>query len=142
MKHRNRSDGFTLMELMIGLIIVGILATMALPGFSRAVERTRVKDAQTVLAAIYSSEKVYRLDQNSYGTLLQLVAERYVSDPDPTDSNPNWNFAAGGTGGGPPFNSFSATATRTGGGNNGQTVTVDQNFNGTGYGGTHPLRDL
>lgn len=138
MKHPNRPNGFTLMELMIGLVIVGILATMAMPGFSRAVERIRVKDAQTVLAAIYSSEKVYRLDQNTYGRLAEdLVAERYIADPDPQDSNPNWNFGVART-----DTTFTATATRTGGGNNGQIVTLNEGFNGTGYGGTHPLRDL
>ena len=137
MKQPDRPNGFTLMELMIGLIIVGILATMAVPGFSRAVERTRVKEAQTTLAAIYSSEKVYRLDQTFYGSLDQLVANRYIADPDPGDNNPNWNFGIAGAG----TAAFTATATRTGGGNNGQTVTVTQTFSGTSYGGTHPLRD-
>lgn len=137
MKHPNRPNGFTLMELMIGLIIVGILATMAVPSFSRAVERTRVKDAQTVLAALYSSEKVYRLDQNTYGTIERLVANRYIADPNPQNNNPNWNFGVART-----DTTFTATATRTGGGNNGKTVTANEAFNGTVYGGTHPLRDL
>ncbi len=137
MKHSNRPSGFTLMELMIGLIIVGILATMAMPGFSRAVEKTRVKDAQVILAGIYSSEKVYRLDQNSYGTLAQLVDNRYIAHPDPQDNNTNWDFGVART-----DTTFTATATRTGGSNDSRIITVTEGFNGTGYGGNHPLRDL
>lgn len=132
------SSGFTLMELMIGIVIVGILAATAIPSFSKAVEKTRVKDAQTVLAAIYSSEKVYRLDQNSYGTIGQLVANRYIADPDPQDNNTNWDFEVV-----PEATTFTATAKRMppGGTYGDKTITVDQNFNGTSYGGNHPLRD-
>ncbi len=128
-------SGFTLLELMIGLIIVTILASIAIPSFSKAIEKTKVKDAQTTLSAIYSAEKVYRLDQNTYGTLGNLVATNYISDPDPGNNNTDWDFdAVGGA-------TFTATATRTGGRYNGNTLTLDDTFNGTTYGGTHPLNN-
>jgi prepilin-type N-terminal cleavage/methylation domain-containing protein len=151
MKDPNRPSGFTLMELMIGLVIVGILATMAIPGFSRAVEKTRVKDAQVVLAGIYSSEKVYRLDQGSYGTLNQLVANRYIANPNA--GNTAWAFDAGGGTKG-IATTFAAGAERLEGGYAGiekGLIAVDQNFSGgpndnPGYGGrtylgNHELRD-
>lgn len=144
MDRRDHPSGFTLLELMIGLVIVAILATLAIPNFSKAIEKTKVKEAQAVLSALYSAEKVYRLDQGSYGTLAQLVSGRYISDPDPSNNNADWNFAAVATGGGPPFNSFSAVATRTGGGYDGQTIAVDQTFSGTNYAPSpnpHSLRD-
>ena len=124
---------------MIGLIIVSILAVIAIPNFSKAVEKAKVKDARTTLAAIYSSEKVYRLDQNSYGTLPNLVANNYISDPDANNSNTTWDFSA--TIGGAEGSTFIATATRTGGSYDNTTVTVTDTFSGTSYGGTHPLRD-
>ena len=130
-------SGFTLLELMIGLVIVTVLASIAVPSFSKAIEKTKVKDAENVLAAIYSSEKIYRLDQSSYGSLAQLVAGNYVSDPDPGNTNTNWDFTTSGVGAG----AFTATATRTGGRYNGQTIAVNQNFNGATYNGNHPLRD-
>ena len=133
-------SGFTLLELMIGVIIVTILATVAIPSFSKAIERTKVKDAQTTLAAVYSSEKIYRLDQLSYGTLANLVANNYIADPDPSNNNPNWNFGTSGV----TASAFTATATRTGGSYDTKTVAVTEAFDGTHYaGGTnpHPLRD-
>lgn len=136
-----RDSGFTLLELLIGLVITAILASIAVPRFSNAIEKTKVKDAQSTLAAIYSSEKIYRLDQGSYGTLDQLVANRYISDPDPGGtSNPHWNFTATPADGDTTFTA-TATRTQTGGNYDTNTVTVDQNFNGTSYGGTHPLRN-
>ena len=130
-------SGFTLLELMIGLVVVTILASIAIPSFSKSIEKTKVKDAQTTLAAIYSSEKIYRLDQTSYGSLPNLVTSNYITDPDPANNNTSWDFnvAGGGT------NAFTATATRTGGSYNGQTITASQSFDGSHYGGTHTLRD-
>ncbi len=47
----------------------------------------------------------------------------------------DWDFdAVGGA-------TFTATATRTGGRYNGNTLTLDDTFNGTTYGGTHPLNN-
>jgi len=144
--------GFTLLELMVGIVILGILATLATPSFSKAIEKMKVKDAQSTLAAIYSAEKIYRLDQTSYGTLAQLVGNNYISDPDPSDSNTTWDFAAGGGTGG-IATTFAAGVIRTqaGGRYNNNTIAVDQNFSGEpntspGYGGrtylgNHELRD-
>lgn len=140
--------GFTLLELLITVVIVGILAAVALPNFGRSVERAQVHDAQTALSAIASSERIYRLDQGTFGTLAQLTADNYIADPDAGNNNANWDFAIAVGGGG---TTFTATATRTGGGFNGDTILVDQNFtggdipgapyNGNTYGGTHPLHD-
>lgn len=148
MKNSRRTAGFTLLELIVVIVIVGVLASVAVPSFARASERARVRDAQAVLAAIFSAERVYYLDENRYagadpptgnGTRNFLyTVNRYLTNPDAGDTNPDWNFTVvspdAGVG-------FTGTATRTGGGNNGDTITVTQAFNGTAYGGTHPLRD-
>lgn len=134
-------SGFTLLELIIGLVISVILASIAIPSFSKAIEKTKVKDAQSTLAAIFSSEKIYRLDQGFYGTccgtVSNLVANNYIADPNA--GNTTWNFSAAPANGN---TTFTATATRaTGGGYSEQTITVTDTFNGTNYGGTHGLRD-
>ena len=144
---KKMQSGFTLLEMLIALVIVAILARMAIPGFSKAIERTKVKEAQSVLAAIYSAEKIYRLDQGSYGRLdTTLVADdlirlRYISNPDAGNSDTDWAYDM------PTLTAtlFTARATRTGGGGyNGKTITVTQTFNGTNYTPgpfPHPLSD-
>ena len=136
MSHSRRASvGFTLLELLVVISIVGILAAMALPGFGRTIERSRVRDTQATLASLYSAERVYRLDQTTYGTLANLVANRYLTDPNA--GNANWVFSTPTV----TTSAFTATATRVGGGYADNTVTVDQNFSGTCYGGNHPDRD-
>lgn len=131
-------SGMTLIELLIGLVIVSILVSMALPSFAKTMERTRVKDVQAILSSIASAERIYRIDQGGFGTLDNLVNNTYVSHPDPSNSNTDWNFTSSNVAAG----SFTLTAARTGGGQyDTKTVSVDQAFNGSTYGGNHPLKD-
>lgn len=110
---------------------------MALPNFGKAIEKAKVRDAQGALNMTYQAERMYKLDQGSYGTLDQLISNQYLADPRST-GNP-WNYTATNSG----ATLFTATATRSGGGADydGKTVIVDQSFDGKSYKGTHPLRD-
>ena len=67
--------GFTLIEVLIVIIIIGILATIALPQFTKLVEKTRKAEALTNLAAIYTAEMVYYTETEAYlGPLADIVA--------------------------------------------------------------------
>ena len=46
---------FTLMELLVVILIIGVLAATALPSYRRAMERTRAAEALTALRAIYDA---------------------------------------------------------------------------------------
>ena len=114
--------GFSAIELMVVVIIIGILATMALPNFSKAAERARIRSALAVLSAIHSAERVYYLDQGEYGTDTDLwVNNNYLANP---NSDPDWSFRVG-TGRAP----FSAVAHRTSGSYKDNEI----RFNGTDY---------
>lgn len=137
--------GFSMLELIIAVFIVGILASVALPNWGRAVERSKVKDVQSTLSAAFEAERMHRLDDDAYGTLNELFINGYLSDPDAGNANADWNFASSNI----SATTFTITATRTGGGFNGNTVVVDQNYTSqlvAGYGnriynGNHTLRD-
>lgn len=58
--------GFTLLELLIVVIIIGILGTLALPRFFRAVERTRWAEAKSVLATLRGAQVRYRAENGAY----------------------------------------------------------------------------
>jgi len=57
---RRGERGFTLIELMISVSIVGILAAILVPSYRNFVCRTRVTEAKTTLRAIYTYEESYR----------------------------------------------------------------------------------
>lgn len=62
------SSGFTLIELMVTVIIVGILAAVAFPSYSRYMTQTRRSDAQIILTQIANRQEKHFAECNTYVT--------------------------------------------------------------------------
>ena len=60
---RNRK-GFTLIELMIVVVIIGILAAIAIPKFNNASARAKEKEADGILSQIYRLQETYAAENN------------------------------------------------------------------------------
>mgnify|MGYP005738910305 CR=1 FL=1 len=56
---RKRFNGFSLMEVMIVVVIIGILAALAYPNLEKYLKRARQTEAKTNLSAIYTAQKIY-----------------------------------------------------------------------------------
>ncbi|MFH1760336.1 MAG: prepilin-type N-terminal cleavage/methylation domain-containing protein [bacterium] len=65
--------GFTLVELMIVLVIVGILATWAIPKFMLASSRAKVTEFKLMIQQIASLEEVYFQEFDSYNSSLEEI---------------------------------------------------------------------
>jgi type IV pilus assembly protein PilA len=62
--------GFTLIELMIVVAIIGILAAIAIPDFIKFQARSKQSEAKTNLKALFTAEKGYFAEKDSYTTAL------------------------------------------------------------------------
>ena len=56
---RLNQKGFTLLELMIVVVIIGILAAMAIPRFISVTSKAKQSEAKLILKQIYSNERIY-----------------------------------------------------------------------------------
>ena len=81
--------GFTLVEVMVVVVILGVLAALVVPRVVGRTEEARVVAARQDLAGIMQALKLYRLDNGRYPSGeqgLQALVTRPATDPQP----PNW----------------------------------------------------
>lgn len=84
-----RSGGFTLIEIMVVIVILGVLAALVVPRVMSRPDEARVVAARQDVAAIMQALKLYRLDNQRYPTTEQGL-QALVARPSGGPPAANW----------------------------------------------------
>ena len=84
-------SGFTLIEILIVVVILGILGAVVVPNILSRPDTARVQAAQTDLRALSQTLEIYRLDNFQYPSSeqgLESLIDRPSGSPEPKNWNP------------------------------------------------------
>ena len=89
MKHWNNTRGFTLIEVMVVVVILGILAALVVPKIMSRPDEARITKVKQDIRALEASLKLYKLDNFSYPSTdqgLEALVNKPTGNPEPR----NW----------------------------------------------------
>ena len=119
--------GFTLLELIVVIIILGILATLGFSQFMKMVEKGRSAEARMVLGQIRTAQETYKLEQGSYAS---SIGDLPVEAPSACTTTHYFSYAAGAATG-------TASRCTTGGKTpQGSAYSITLNYSSGVWGGT------
>ncbi len=88
-RRRQRQAGFTLIELMVVLVIIGVLAALIVPNVLDRADDARSTAAKTDVNNLVQALRLYRLDNQRYPTAEQGL-QALLTKPTTTPVPPNW----------------------------------------------------
>ena len=107
MSIKHRSRGFTLIELMATVAVVGILAAIAYPSYLQYVRKANRSAAQSFMLTIAGKEEQYILDARSYTATIGTGGLALTA---PTETTGRYTFSVTVAAGPPPTFTITATA--------------------------------
>lgn len=83
MVNRSRWQGFTLIELMVVVVIVGILMMVALPAYQGSLQKGRRADGMAALMDAAGRQERFMLDRSTYTTDMEELGYPVANSGDP-----------------------------------------------------------
>ena len=101
-RKKNRKHGFTLVELMVVVIIVGILASVAVPIYRANIKKAMASEGAALLGSVLTAQRIYYAENNTYTTNktalgIDTVGNKYFTDYTISTADAN-GFTASTTG--------------------------------------------
>lgn len=90
--------GFTLFELIVVIVIMGILATLSIPTYRHTSERVLDREAIANLKALQASQKIYHIEIGHYYPAIGIVSNITTINGNlgvllPAGGNRKWNYS-------------------------------------------------
>ena len=118
-----KRKGFTLVELLMVVIIIGILVTLAVPNYYRSIERAKAGKAKAAMDGVRKAELQYRAFNDEYTATLDPDLANFDLPGDLWDGDDgDWAYAITAN----TADTLEVTATRNAGPYAGDSVTMDQ----------------
>lgn len=104
-----KRQAYSLLEIMVVVVLIGILLSFATPSYQGSIERSKGKTADLTLVSIYNAQKRYKLDNMGAYYICDPCSKQSIKENlgiNIDDKFFNYTITASATGG------FNATATR------------------------------
>lgn len=85
-----RSRGFTLVELLIVVAMIGVLAALAIMGYRKYLNSAQASEAKAVIQSIRNAEEAYKAETLVYLSVSASLTD-YYPNAAPNDRKMNWN---------------------------------------------------
>jgi prepilin-type N-terminal cleavage/methylation domain-containing protein len=132
-------SGFTLVELAVVVVIIGILAAFAVPKFLASVERSKAAEAFNYLSTIQAAQERYHARQGTYAQditkldvaipVIQYFETVGIADSDETALQTHWSQTLTRKGPSAGYGAYTVTFTEDGYDSENSTITDKQEIN-------------
>ena len=130
------NKGFTLVELAVVIVIIGVLAAFAVPRFRASVERSKAAEAFNYLSAIQAAQERYHAKQGTYASDvadldIQFTAPKYFSVGEVAGDSleTGWSLTLTRSGNAAGYGEYTVTFTQEGFDSENSTITNSEDIN-------------